>query len=487
MSSIPSATALSDVERANDPAPAALIGSAWTLGGYLFGQALRLATNLVLQRLLLPEIFGIMALVTTFQQGLAMVSDVGIGPGIIQHRHGENPEFLRTAWTLQVIRGLILWAAACAIAWPLSRLYHPGLLYVLPIAGSTAMISALNSTTLFTLNRRLALGRITVLTAVSQVLASAVMVVWAMASPSVWAPVAGNIVGAVAVATLSHVLPSTHRDGFALDRQSLGELLGFGRWVFVSTVLGFFAAQGDKLLFAPLIPIGSLGIYNSALALATIPTQAALSLGMAVLFPVFSHRARAGDALAPLHDRARTPVVILSGLVVAGLISSGPTFVHLVYASSFRAADWMVPLLSVACLFRVFEATTGAALLAVGRPRSVAAYSAVKLVAMVTFIPLGYRLQGFQGALAGLVIAEFCKYVASVIAARSEALAVVRRDLTTCLLVALSAGAGVGAGRLAAAAGASELLRFLAEGSATLVPWVPVGLKTLRTVRGDRR
>src|SRR4029079_17259973 len=110
-------------------------------------------------------------------------------------------------------------------------------------------------------------------------------------------------------ALLSHTLPSPYRDGFALDRQSLRELGRFGRWIFVSTMLTFFASQGDKLLFAPLIPLGLLGIYNNALALATMPTQAVLSLNRAVLFPVFSHRVRTGERLGPSLDRARAPVV----------------------------------------------------------------------------------------------------------------------------------------------------------------------------------
>ncbi|HWW87682.1 MAG TPA: oligosaccharide flippase family protein [Vicinamibacterales bacterium] len=487
MPSVASIDASEQIGRSGDPAPSALRGSAWTVAGYLASQGVRFATNLTLQRLLWPEVFGIMALVSTFQQGLGMFSDIGIGASIIQHRHGEHPAFLRTAWTVQVIRGVILWAAAAAMAWPLSRAYHHDLQQLLPIAGSTAMIAALNSTAMFTLNRRLVLARLTLLALTSQVLASLVMIVWARVSPSVWALIAGSIVGSLATAILSHQLPSNHRDSFAIDRQSLRELLQFGRWIFASTALTFFASQGDKLLFAPLIPIGVLGIYNNALALATMPTQVVLSLNMAVLFPLFSHRARSGDGLGPLLDRARAPVVILAGVVVAGLISSGPTFVRLVYAPSFRDAEWMVPILAVACLFQVLEATIGAALLGVGQPRSVAAYSAIKLVAMVILIPLGYRLHAFEGALVGLVLADLCKYAASLIAARLEALSVMRRDLTTCMLVAMSAGIGLGAGRLVAEAGGGNLLRFLAEGTATVLVWLPASAPMLRLVRVARQ
>ena len=61
----------------------ALRGGALTAGSYAFTQALRLASNLILTRLLFPEAFGLMALVSVVLVGLAMFSDVGIGPAAI--------------------------------------------------------------------------------------------------------------------------------------------------------------------------------------------------------------------------------------------------------------------------------------------------------------------------------------------------------------------------------------------------------------------
>ena len=59
--------------------------------------------------LLFPEAFGIMALVSVVLVGLAMFSDVGIGPAISQHKRGDDAAFLDTAWTINVVRGAALW------------------------------------------------------------------------------------------------------------------------------------------------------------------------------------------------------------------------------------------------------------------------------------------------------------------------------------------------------------------------------------------
>ena len=138
---------------------------------------LRLGSNLLLAWLLFPEAFGLMALVNVFMHGLQMISDTGIRGSILYHRRGDHQSFLDTAWTVQIVRGIVLWICSCLIAIPVMMLYgEPMLGQLLPVAGLTAIIAGFNSTALFTLNRRVALGRITLLDVLSQVASISVMV-----------------------------------------------------------------------------------------------------------------------------------------------------------------------------------------------------------------------------------------------------------------------------------------------------------------------
>ncbi|MFM6402608.1 oligosaccharide flippase family protein, partial [Planktothrix sp.] len=99
----------------------AIQGTIWTLFGYGGSQVLRFGGNLILTRLLVPELFGLMALVNTFITGLNLFSDVGIRPSIIRSQRGDDPEFLNTAWTIQVFRGLGLWIICLLITVPLAK------------------------------------------------------------------------------------------------------------------------------------------------------------------------------------------------------------------------------------------------------------------------------------------------------------------------------------------------------------------------------
>ena len=54
----------------------------WVAIGYAASQAIRLFSNLILTRILFPEAFGLMALITVFLVGLNMLSDIGVSPSI---------------------------------------------------------------------------------------------------------------------------------------------------------------------------------------------------------------------------------------------------------------------------------------------------------------------------------------------------------------------------------------------------------------------
>ena len=86
----------------------ALNAGFWSLAGYGFNQALRFGSNLLMTRLLVPEMFGVMTIAYVVMTGLAMFSDLGLRPSVVQSKRGSDPVFLNTAWATQILRGLLL-------------------------------------------------------------------------------------------------------------------------------------------------------------------------------------------------------------------------------------------------------------------------------------------------------------------------------------------------------------------------------------------
>ena len=67
---------------------------------------IRMARSLVMTRLLFPEVYGLMTLVWAALTGLQMFADTGIGTTIVRDARGDDPAFLNTAFTTNVLRGI---------------------------------------------------------------------------------------------------------------------------------------------------------------------------------------------------------------------------------------------------------------------------------------------------------------------------------------------------------------------------------------------
>ena len=162
-----------------------LRGAALTGGSFVLMQALRFGSNLILARLLFPEAFGLMALVTMIVMGLTLLSDSGVQQSIMQHERGDEADFLNTAWTLNAVRGVLLWLIACALAWPVAQVYDaPELLVVLPVATLSLVCMGLAPTKVYTAQRHLQLGRITAIEMGTQIVSIAIMIVTALVTGS---------------------------------------------------------------------------------------------------------------------------------------------------------------------------------------------------------------------------------------------------------------------------------------------------------------
>jgi O-antigen/teichoic acid export membrane protein len=93
-----------------------LHASGWILSSSLVSQALRLASSLVLTRLLVPQAFGLVAAVQTLYFALVMFSDLGVWQSVVNRQRAMDARFLGTAMSVQLLRGALLALVVLALA-----------------------------------------------------------------------------------------------------------------------------------------------------------------------------------------------------------------------------------------------------------------------------------------------------------------------------------------------------------------------------------
>lgn len=383
-------------------------GTLLTLAGVGGGNILRLASNLILTRLLFPEAFGLMALVQVFITGLRMFSDTGIRTSIIQSPRGDEPAFLNTAWTLQIMRGVVLWLCACALALPAAALYEaPLLAQILPVVGLNMILSGFTTTNVITANRHLILGRVTAINLGSQALEIIITVVLAIILQSVWALVIGGLISTAITVIIQHrFVPGIH-NRLHWDWEVFREIFSFGKFIFLSTAVTFMISQGDKAILGGYVSLAQLGIYNIGYFLGSLPQIIQGAVNGKVLFPLYRLKPIAeGDRNKAQIFKARRLVMAGSLCLTTVLAYSGIALVEVMYDARYALAGPIVVAMSLALVPRLVLNPYGAALLASGDSKSYFVLNCATAILQTALMFAGVIWFGILGVLAAPALAQ---------------------------------------------------------------------------------
>lgn len=388
-------------------------GLAWVGSGAMTQQLLRLASVTVLSRLLEERHYGLMIMVNVVIQGAQLMSDVGVRGSMIHHQHGDRQTFINTAWTIQVIRGLILWAAVSVAAWPVASFYNePILLQLIPVVGLGAVLQGLTSTSRLTLSRHVRFGKQTIFDVGGQIIAVGVMIGLAMQWRSVWVLVIGGLVNLLIQCISSYFLAPGYRVRFGWDRASALLMFHFGKWVFVSTLLQFILQHADKAILGALITTRELGVFAMAIMIAEAMLQVLQRVSSELLFPVYARLSQKHDRLAFRHRMIRLRgLLLLLGLPPLWITAIwGQPIIDLVFDPRYSLGGPVLQVLAVGAIGAVITLTMDRITLAHGDSKRQAMMQVGRTVIMIGSIATGVMMWGSFGLFIGQAFARWAAY-----------------------------------------------------------------------------
>lgn len=396
-----------------------LRAGSWTVLGHGVAQLIRLASNLILTRLILPEAFGLMAIIIVIMTAVALFSDAGTSQALVVSPNGNKPLFRHTAWTVQVLRGLWIWCVGLLVAlllwiagqqgWlPAGSTYaDPRLPLLIAVHGFVAVLQGFSSTKLVMAQKDLRVKDAVLVSLLAQVIALPITVGLAWLYQSVWALVAGSLIAMLAQTLLTHWWLPGERDRFRWHRESLDEMMGFGRWIFLSSIIGFMASSGDRLVLGWLISTHNMAFYAIAYLLINAFQLVFLKLLSSVAFPAISEVVKQRPEQLPQTYARFQQVADLVLLTSAGfLMAAGPAIVDVLYSDQYRDSGWMLSVLAVGLIgmrYQVIEQCY----MSVGRPSLMTLANALRIVALFAGMYVGFKLNGLPGAIWGVAASQF--------------------------------------------------------------------------------
>lgn len=401
--------------------------SLWTIGTYVASAGIRFSSSIVLSQLLGPTVLGVVVIAQAARVGTDLLTDLGFEQNVVSSPHGDDPAFLNTVWTMQIVRGVLISLAFAGLAPLLAHAYGIDVAVMLAMSAAP-LLSSLASTSIYSLSRRMDVRARNLFELATEVTGLALNVAFALALKNVWAPILGILLTLCARSAFSYALPHVrHRLTFHKDHAIA--ILHFSKWIMLSSLALYAAVYIDRLYLGLVVPLAMLGVYGLAKTVSDLPQTVAGRLAFQIVFPFIARNRESFDHAAR-RDLARTrgQFVALVMLGIGTVMAWSDWAIHILYGRRYEEAGWMLCLLLVGSWIGVLASLNEATVFGHGRPQFVSLANMVRSIVIALALPTGFALGGLPGALMALPAGEVSRYLLLLRTQRRLGMTFLRQD-----------------------------------------------------------
>lgn len=383
----------------------AIKSSAWLFGIRATVHACLMLQVVVLVKFLSPEQFGIVGIALLCLSMLKTFTEGGMDLALIQ-RQDDIQMYLPTAWTVQVIRGVFIASMLFLLAPYCCQFFNqPEATQFIQAFGIPVLIAGFMSIGIVEFKKQVQYQKLVAFEVVPAILSFVITILIAYQFHTIWAILIGRIAESVAKVVISFQI-HPFRPRLEINRAHFRDLFGFGKWIYMSSILLFLLNQGDNIVVGRILGASWLGFYQFAFRIAKLPvTEVNSTLGQ-VLFPAFSRLQNDVPRLKSAYFRSLTIILTLTIPFALGIFVIAPYAIPVFLGDEWAPAVQLVQIFSLLGLLVSVGSTTGNIFKAVGRPSYTTLSQFCRAVIMFTaMLPL-MQWRGAVGAAYAVVLSE---------------------------------------------------------------------------------
>jgi O-antigen/teichoic acid export membrane protein len=267
--------------------------------------AIGLVTAFILSGYLSPEDFGIYGYVTQFVGLFVFFSDIGLAAALVQKKTEPTEADYKTAFTVQQILSFLILAGFFALAMTgiVQQKTGPVGTWLLFALGISFPLASLKTIPSIMLERELDFNKLVVPQIFEQLVYNGVLVFFALSHVGVqsytYAILARSVIGLVVMFWIK-----PWRPGFALAKDSLKTLIGYGAKFQLNDLLARVKDQFFYILLGYMLPLKQFGYVQWAKNWSMYPYNLTVSNVMSITFPTFSRLQKNKEALGKAIDKS---------------------------------------------------------------------------------------------------------------------------------------------------------------------------------------
>lgn len=359
---------VADTKNFSDLKRKSLRGGVVTIGSQGITVVVQLISTVILARILTPEDYGTLALVTAITTFAALFRDLGLSSAAIQKKGLTTAQQSNLFW-LNVLMGgfLTFLIAGCA---PLIVIFYgkPELLNVTLVLSLNFTITSLGAQHGAMLVRRMQFGRLSGASIAGALATLGISVYCGLNGYAYWSLVWGTLTGATVTTAFLFAL-SPFRPRLPNRGSGMRELVGFGANVTAFNFVNYFSRNLDNVLIGKFVGADALGIYGRAYQLLMFPIKNLRTPINSVAFPAMSQLDPNSDGFRSYYcNLVRLLAWVTMPLMILMYVCS-KDIIHVFLGPQWRAVAPIFSILAIAGFIQPIASLRGLLLISSGQSR----------------------------------------------------------------------------------------------------------------------
>lgn len=322
----------------------------WRLAERFGAQGVAFVVSIVLARLLAPEAYGTIALVTVFTQILNVFIDSGFGNALIQKKDADDLDF-STVFYFNIAICVLLYLGMFLVAPLIAKFYNDASLTpVVRVLSLTLIISGVKNVQQAYVSRTMQFKRFFFATLGGTIGAAVIGIAMAYFGFGVWALVAQQIFNAT-VDTLILWITVKWRPKWMFSWQRLKGLFSFGWKLLASSLLDTVYSDLRQLIIGKMYTKTDLAQYNRGKQLPDLLVNNIDTSINSVLLPAMSQVQDNPERVKNMTRRAMKTSTYVIAPVMMGLAFTAESVIHLILTEKWLPC---VPFLRIFCITYMF-------------------------------------------------------------------------------------------------------------------------------------
>lgn len=355
----------------------------WMVGFKILERSIGLVSTIILARMLEPSDFGLVAMATSFLSFLMLLTGFSFDVAIIQKQNADR-HLYDTAWTFDVIFGLLLATFLVIAAIPLSQFYNEARLEkVLHVLALSTLVGGFSNIGPVAFRKDLEFHKEFYFLLAKKLMGFAVCMTLAFTLRNYWALVWGTFAGKLLEVLLSYRV-HPFRPRFCLSGRK--ELFGFSMWLFINNTIFFAYQRMVDFIISRVAGSHLLGVYTIAYELSNLPTTELVAPINRAVLPGYSKMVDDPAALRQGFLNVLSMIALCALPAGVGISLVAEPMVFVVLGEKWRETIPLVEILALSGTLMALQTNANVIYNASGKPKYMTVILLIHVV--VIFLPL---------------------------------------------------------------------------------------------------